>query len=174
VALQIGIQVQDSKSKRQALVFQLRVDFLRGAILNLSVVAVRPIASRMIARHRSLLIFAVCVLVAIATHAQHRASIQGVVADFSCAVIPGVTATLTDHPTKQVLKSTTSVSGLYSFNALPSNNFSITFETEEFKKTFDNIYIFSEQSMPGFMQMDGTRPELQSADKEAKFPEAAL
>jgi hypothetical protein len=97
-----------------------------------------------------------------------------VVADFSCVVIPGVTAALADHPTTQVLKSTTSVSDLYNFNALRSNNFSITFKTEEFKKAFDNIYIFSEQPMPGFMQIDGMRPELQSADKEAKFPEAEL
>lgn len=128
----------------------------------------------MIARHCSLLIFAVCVLVAIATHAQYRASIRGVVADPSGTVIPGATATLTDHPTNQVLKSTASVSGLYSFNALPSNNFSITFETEGFKKTFDNVYIFSEQLMPKFMHMDGIRPEFQSADSEAKFPEAEL
>lgn len=80
-------------------------------------------------------------------HAQFRASIQGVVADPTGAVIPNATVTLTDKATNQVLKSITNGSGTYNFNALPPSNFAVTAEASGFKtKKLDNFHIIPEQA----------------------------
>jgi len=79
--------------------------------------------------------------------AQFRSSIQGVVTDASGGVIPGVTLTLRDTDTNQVLRSTTNNDGVYNFNALPPNHFSLTAVKEGFKtKTLQNVQLIPEQA----------------------------
>ena len=55
--------------------------------------------------------------------AQFRTSIQGVVTDPTGAVIPGVTLTLKDLSTNQIITRTSSGDGVYNFNALPADPF---------------------------------------------------
>lgn len=79
--------------------------------------------------------------------AQFNASIQGVVKDPSGAVVPGATVTLTDTDTNRVRTSTTSANGVYTFNALPPNNFILTVTRQGFKKkTLSNVHILPEQA----------------------------
>ncbi|MGB7199647.1 MAG: carboxypeptidase-like regulatory domain-containing protein, partial [Acidobacteriaceae bacterium] len=79
--------------------------------------------------------------------AQFRASIQGVVTDPSGAVIPGATVTLTDTSTNHTDTATTSADGVYTFNALPPNNFTLTVTAAGFKKkTLNNVQILPEQA----------------------------
>jgi hypothetical protein len=58
-------------------------------------------------------------------HAQFRASIQGTVTDPTGAVIPGATLTLTDLATAKVNTTTIDGNGLYNFNALPPDQYSL-------------------------------------------------
>ena len=79
--------------------------------------------------------------------AQFRASIQGTVTDISGAVIPGATVTLTDLGTGKVLTSTSDDRGLYNFNALPPDQFSIVIEKTGFqKKALDHVELIPEQA----------------------------
>ena len=57
--------------------------------------------------------------------AQFRASIQGTVTDPEGKVVPGATLTLTDNDTSRVLNATSNASGVYNFNALPPNHFTL-------------------------------------------------
>jgi Carboxypeptidase regulatory-like domain len=96
---------------------------------------------------RCLLLGAAMYLLAPATQAQYRASIQGVVTDSSGAVIPNATVTLTNKETGQALTSTTNASGVYNFNTLPPSQFSITIERDGFqKKVIDNVAVIPEQA----------------------------
>lgn len=105
----------------------------------------RAAASR-IFRGILLLAIAAC-LFAPGADAQYRASIQGVVSDPTGAVIPNATVTLTDLETNAVLKSTTSGSGVYNFNALPPSRFSVVAEASGFKKkVLNNVHIIPDQA----------------------------
>jgi hypothetical protein len=93
-----------------------------------------------------LLLFSICAL-ALPIYAQFRASIQGVVTDPTGAVVPGATVTLTDTATSHVLTATTSAAGVYTFNALPPNTFTLTVTANGFKKkTLSNVQITPEQA----------------------------
>src|ERR1700692_4210728 len=61
----------------------------------------------------------------VSAHAQFRASIQGTVSDPTGAGIPGATLTLTNLGTAKVLTTTSDGNGLYNFNALPPDQFSL-------------------------------------------------
>jgi hypothetical protein len=79
--------------------------------------------------------------------AQFRASIQGVVTDPSGAVIPGATVTLTDTATNHTVTATTSGAGIYTFNALPPDNFVLAVTAAGFKKkTLNSVQILPEQA----------------------------
>jgi len=79
--------------------------------------------------------------------AQYRASIQGVVADSTGAVIPGATLTLTDTATNKVLVTTSNGEGVYNFNALPPDRFNLVVEMQGFqKKVLENVQVNPEQS----------------------------
>src|SRR6201985_296647 len=69
-----------------------------------------------------------------AAHAQFRASIQGTVTDTTGAVIPGATLTLTDIDTNHVITATSHASGVYTFNALPTDHFNLTIIAKGFKQ----------------------------------------
>ena len=100
------------------------------------------------------LIFAL-LLAAPAAHAQFRASIQGVVADQQGAVIPGAAVTLSNLGTNQVLKTTSNNDGLYTFNALAPDKYSLTVEKDGFsKKVFDSIQITPEQANTVNVEME--------------------
>jgi plastocyanin len=63
---------------------------------------------------------------------QFRASIQGVVTDPSGAIVSGATVTLTDNATNHVSTTTTSSSGVDTFNALPPSQFTLTVDAPGF------------------------------------------
>jgi hypothetical protein len=79
--------------------------------------------------------------------AQFRASIRGTVTDTSGAVVSGATVTLTDLGTAKVLTTTTNGDGLYSFNALPPNRFSLAVNKTGFtQKVLGGVQIIPEQA----------------------------
>ncbi len=79
--------------------------------------------------------------------AQFRASIQGTVADPEGGVIPAATLTLTDLDTNHVMTATSNDSGVYNFNALPPDHFTLTATAKGFqKKVVNNVTIIPEQA----------------------------
>ncbi len=90
-------------------------------------------------------LFAVALCAACA-HAQFRASIQGTVTDPEGAVIPNATLILTDSGTGRSLTATSNSSGVYNFNALPPDHFTLTATAPNFnKKVVDTIEINPDQ-----------------------------
>src|SRR5580704_10878190 len=84
---------------------------------------------------------------ALPTYAQYRASIQGVVTDPDGASVSGATVTLKNLGTNQTLTATTDANGIYNFNALPPNKYSLTVEKTGFKKkVLDNVGLIAEQA----------------------------
>jgi hypothetical protein len=81
-----------------------------------------------------------------AVHAQYRASLRGTVTDPSGAVIPGATVTLTDIGTSQTMTATTDANGIYNFNGLPPDRFSLKAEAKGFQTTnVDQVVLIPEQ-----------------------------
>ena len=78
------------------------------------------------------------VVLAAPAHAQYRASIQGVVTDPNGALLPGATLTLKDMATNETVVRTSNESGIYNFNALPADHFTLTAEKQGFKKKILN------------------------------------
>lgn len=82
-----------------------------------------------------------------ALHAQFKASLRGTVTDPSGAVIPGAKVTLTDKSTNQVRTTTANQSGVYTFNFLPPDQYSIAVEHPGFqKKQLSDVVITPEQA----------------------------
>lgn len=78
--------------------------------------------------------------------AQFRASIQGTVSDPSGAVIPNAKLSLKDLGTNRVLTATSNASGVYNFNALPPDNFSLTITATGFKQqSIQDLTLIPEQ-----------------------------
>ncbi len=93
-----------------------------------------------------LLLIATCMLPS-AAYAQFRASIQGTVTDPTGAVIPGATVMLTDVTTNHQETATTTGAGVYTFNALPPNQFTMAVTATGFKsKTLSNVQVRPEQA----------------------------
>ncbi len=67
-------------------------------------------------------------------HAQYRTSIQGVVTDPSGAVIPGANLTLTNNGTGEKQVRVSDASGVYNFNALPADQFSLVVTKDGFQE----------------------------------------
>jgi hypothetical protein len=79
-------------------------------------------------------------------HAQYRASLQGTVTDDTGAVIQGATLTLTDLGTNEKQVRTSDGAGVFSFNALPADTFSLVVERTGFqKKVLDKLTIIPDQ-----------------------------
>jgi hypothetical protein len=74
------------------------------------------------------------VFFALPAQAQYRTSIQGAVTDPTGAVVPGATLTLKDQATNETVVRTSNGVGIFNFNALPADRFSLTVEREGFKK----------------------------------------
>jgi hypothetical protein len=80
-------------------------------------------------------------------HAQYRTSIQGVVTDSTGAVVPGATLTLTDNGTNEKQVRTSDPKGIYNFNALPADTFTLVVTKTGFqKKELDQLQLIPEQA----------------------------
>ena len=102
--------------------------------------------------------------------AQFRASIQGTVSDPSGAVIPGATVTLTDLGTSKVFTTTSDGNGLYNFNALPPDQFSLVVNKSGFRqKALDHLQLIPEQANAVNVQLelgDATQTVTVSGDEQ--------
>ncbi len=95
---------------------------------------------------RGLVMLVVACSLSTVANAQFKASIQGVVTDPSGAVVPGATVTLTDTATNHTMTATTTKAGVYTFNALPPDQFTLTVTAAGFNsKTLSNVQILPEQ-----------------------------
>jgi hypothetical protein len=86
-------------------------------------------------------------LLATCAKAQYRASIQGVVADQSGAVVPGANLVLTNTATGETQIRTSNDVGVYNFNALPPGLFKLTIERPGYQtKVLDKVQVIPEQA----------------------------
>jgi hypothetical protein len=80
-------------------------------------------------------------------HAQYRTSIQGVVTDPQGAVVPDATLTLTDQATSATVVRTSNGTGVFNFNALPADLFTLVAERPGFqKKVLTGLQLIPEQA----------------------------
>jgi hypothetical protein len=87
--------------------------------------------------------------------AQYRASIQGVVTDTQGGVIPGATLTLVNNSTNEKQVRTSNETGVYNFNALPADTFTLTVTMKGFQtKVLNNVQIIPEQANALNIQLD--------------------
>lgn len=87
-------------------------------------------------------------------HAQYRTSIQGVVTDPSGAVISGATLTLTDTGTNEKQVRTSDSNGVFNFNALPADTFTLVVTRAGFQKqVLDQLQLIPEQPNAVNVQM---------------------
>ncbi|MGA9671110.1 MAG: carboxypeptidase-like regulatory domain-containing protein, partial [Terracidiphilus sp.] len=73
------------------------------------------------------------VFVVVPAQAQYRTSIQGTVADPTGALVPGATLTLTNKSTNETVVRTSNNEGIFNFNALPADHFSLVVTRDGFK-----------------------------------------
>ncbi len=96
---------------------------------------------------RTVWLLVIALFFPILSHAQFNASIQGRVSDPTGALVPGATVTLTDNATNHQQTTVTSSAGIYTFNSLPPDQFTLTVSAPGFqKKTMTNIQILPEQA----------------------------
>ncbi len=96
---------------------------------------------------KTVLPIAALALAAGAAHGQFRTSVQGTVTDPQGAVVPGATLTLKDNATNQTTVHKSDESGVFNFNALPADHFTLTVEMTGFqKKVFSDLQFIPEQS----------------------------
>ena len=90
-----------------------------------------------------------------AAHAQYRTSIQGTVTDPDGAVIPDATLTLVDLATNETVVHKSDATGIYNFDALPADQFTLTVERTGFKKkVLDHLQLIPEQANAVNIQLD--------------------
>ena len=79
-------------------------------------------------------------------HAQYRTSVQGAVTDSTGAVIPNAKLTLKNNATNETVVHTSDSAGVFNFNALPADSFTLIVESPGFqKKTLSNLQLIPEQ-----------------------------
>jgi hypothetical protein len=87
------------------------------------------------------------VFMAAPAHAQYRASIQGTVADPTGAFVPRATLTLTNKSTNETVVRTSNDEGIFNFNALPADHFTLVATRDGFKKkVIDDLQLIPEQA----------------------------
>lgn len=80
-------------------------------------------------------------------HAQFRTSVQGVVTDPTGAVIPGAALTLKDNATNKTIAHTSNDAGVFNFDALPSDTFTLTVDHAGFQeKVLSDLQFIPEQA----------------------------
>ena len=83
---------------------------------------------------------------AVPAQAQYRTSIQGVVMDPNGAVVPGATLTLKNMATNETVVRTSNDAGIFNFNALSADRFTLTAEMHGFKKkVLSDLQLIPEQ-----------------------------
>ncbi|MFZ0304734.1 MAG: carboxypeptidase regulatory-like domain-containing protein [Terracidiphilus sp.] len=99
--------------------------------------------------------FLILFLAAVPARAQYRTSIQGTVTDPSGAVIPGATLTLKNQATNETVVRTSDPAGIFNFNALPADHFTLTVEKDGFeKKVLSDLQLIPEQPNAVNVQLD--------------------
>jgi len=96
-------------------------------------------------------------------HAQFRTSVQGVVTDPTGAVIPGASLTLKNNATNKTDVRTSDASGVFNFNALPADSFTLTVDRAGFeKKVLADLQFIPEQanSLTVQLALAGTTQEV--------------
>ena len=138
-------------------------DFLRSLYGSWTVKVIPRVLFRMI-----VLAIAGCLFGATAS-AQFRTSIQGVVTDPQGDVIPGATLTLTNLSTNETIVRTSSGSGVFNFNALPADHFSLVVESKGFrKKILNDLQLIPEQPNALNVQMEvGGATETITVDRKS-------
>ena len=82
-----------------------------------------------------------------AAHAQFRTSVQGTVTDSQGSIVPGAKLTLKDNANNSVVERTTDSAGVFNFNALPADHFTLTAEAPGFqKKVLNDLQFIPEQA----------------------------
>ena len=106
-----------------------------------------------------LLLLIVCF--AAPAQAQYRTSIQGTVTDPTGAVIPGATLTLKNQATNETVVRTSNSDGIFNFNALPADRFTLAVTREGFKKKLlTDLQLIPEQANALTVQLEiGTETE---------------
>ena len=95
----------------------------------------------------SVLVLFAMLFTASLAHAQFRTSVQGVVTDPTGAVIPGATLTLKNNSTNETVVRTSNAAGVFNFNALPSDVFTLTVDHAGFQeKVLSNLTFIPEQA----------------------------
>ena len=96
-------------------------------------------------------------------HAQFRTSVQGVVTDPTGAVIPGATLTLKNNSTNETVVRTSDGTGVFNFNALPADTFTLTVDHAGFQqKVLTDLTFIPEQanSLTVQLSLGGTTQEV--------------
>jgi len=89
------------------------------------------------------------------SHAQYRASIQGVVTDQQGAVVPDAKCSLKNLETGLLQSAATDEKGIFNFSGLPPAKFTLTVEKAGFKtKNIENFGIVAEQANALKVQLD--------------------
>jgi Carboxypeptidase regulatory-like domain len=87
--------------------------------------------------------------------AQYRTSIQGTVTDPTGAVIPGATLTLKDLATNETVIRKSDPAGVFNFDALPADHFTLTVVRDGFQqKILNNLQLIPEQANSLNVQME--------------------
>ncbi|MGA7156787.1 MAG: TonB-dependent receptor [Acidobacteriaceae bacterium] len=95
----------------------------------------------------SMLVLFAMMFTASFAHAQFRTSVQGVVTDPTGAVIPGATLTLKNNSTNETVVRTSNDAGVFNFNALPADVFTLTVDRAGFQeKVLDHLQFIPEQA----------------------------
>ena len=80
-------------------------------------------------------------------YAQFRTSVQGSVTDPTGAAIPGATLTLKDTANNQTIEHQSDASGVFNFNALPADHFTLTVKAPGFTtKVLSDLQFIPEQA----------------------------
>jgi hypothetical protein len=88
----------------------------------------------------------ICLCLSTPAFAQYRTSIQGVVTDQQGSVVPGATLTLTNLSTNLAVIRKSNDAGIFNFNALPADRFSLVVEQTGFKKkVLSDLQLIPEQ-----------------------------
>ena len=99
--------------------------------------------------------FLLLVFLALPAHAQYRTSIQGQVTDPQGAVIPGATLMLKNQATNETVIRKSDEVGIFNFNALPADRFTLTVERKGFKtKVLNDLQLIPEQPNALNIQLD--------------------
>src|ERR1017187_1111263 len=69
---------------------------------------------------------ALLLLASVSANAQFRTSIQGTVTDPDGAVVPNAKLELKDNANNHVINATSDAGGVFNFNALPADQFTLT------------------------------------------------